>query len=110
MQERNPEKEIYGAKTLKAGSKSNIVALGNLAQFGSEKIARSGHKSEDISESVSSFHPGAIFLPPLGQKRFRGAFVGSIPCPGQISLMRTVFGHDPEMPKFHGFSESSHEN
>ena len=40
---------------------SNTLARGNLPQFGSEKIARSGHKNEDISESVNSFCIGAIF-------------------------------------------------
>ena len=42
LQERNPEKEIYGAKTLKAGSKSNTVALGNMGQLGSEQFRAVG--------------------------------------------------------------------
>ena len=78
--------------------------------LGAKKIARSGHKSENISESVNSFHPGAIFLPPLGQKRSRGAFVGSIQSLEQISLGGTVFGHDPKMSNFLGFSDWLHEN
>ena len=59
------------------------------------KVARSGHKTEDSSESVSSFHSGAIFLPSLGHETSRNAFVGSIPFPGRISLWVDSFGHDP---------------
>ena len=54
-----------------------------------KKIARSGHKSEDISESVNSFHSGAIFLPSLGHKLSRNAFVVSILFSERISLIRT---------------------
>ena len=74
------------------------------------KVARSDHKSEDSSESVCSFHSGAIFYPSLGQKLSRNAFVGSILFPGRISLIRTVFGHDPiarEMLDFRDFSSFS---
>ena len=46
--------------------------------LGCEKIAKMGHKNEDISESVNSFDSGAIFLPPLGQYLSGNAFVGPI--------------------------------
>ena len=58
------------------------------------KVARPGHKTEDSSESVSSFHSGAISLPSLGHETSRNAFVGSIPFPERISLIGTV-RHDP---------------
>ena len=63
------------------------------------KVARSDHKSEDFSESVNSFHSGAIFLPPLGHKTSRNAFVGSILFPGRISLIPTDSGHELSVTK-----------
>ena len=52
--------------------------------LGREKIAKMGHKNEDISESVCSFDSGSIFLPSLGHEVSRNAFVVSILFPGRI--------------------------
>ena len=46
--------------------------------LGREKIAKMGHKSEDISESVNSFDSGAIFLPRSGQDLSRDVVVVSV--------------------------------
>ena len=59
--------------------------------LGREKIAKMGHKNEDISESVNSFGPGAIFLPRLGQYLSRNALVGPILFLERNSLGREGF-------------------
>ena len=42
------------------------------------KVARSGHKTEDFSESVNSFHLGPIFPASLSHETSRNAFVGTV--------------------------------
>ena len=42
------------------------------------KAARSADKSEDFSESVNSFHSGAISLPSSSHETSRNTFVASI--------------------------------
>ena len=57
------------------------------------------YKSEDISESVNSFHSGLIFFSSLGHDMSTNAFVVSILFPGRISLVRTDFFDYPEKVK-----------
>ena len=58
-------------------------------------------KNEDISESVNSFGPGAIFLPRLGQYLSRNALVGPILFLERISLAREGFFMLPKTDDFH---------
>ena len=62
------------------------------------------HKREDISESVSSFHIGPIFLASLGQELSRNAFVVSILFPGRNLSMGKDFFMTPKTRDFHDFS------
>ena len=59
------------------------------------KVARSGRKNEDFSESVCSFHSGAIFLSSLKQKLSNDALVVSFLSSERISLVRTGSGMTP---------------
>ena len=61
-----------------------------------EKIAKMGHKSGDISESVNSFDSGAIFPIRLGQDLSRNAFVGPILFPERNSYAGEGFFHDTD--------------
>ena len=67
----------------------------------SKKIAKVGHKNEDISESMNSFDLGVIFLRSLGHKTSRNAFVVSILSPGRISYVGTGFFMTPKSRKSH---------
>ena len=70
----------------------------------SEKIAKVGHKSEDISESVNRFDLGAIFPSRLCQDLSRNASVVSILFPGGISLRSKDFFMTPKSRDFHEIS------
>ena len=69
--------------------------------LGSEKIAKVEHKSEDISESVCSFHSGSTFCPSLGHEISRNAFVVSILFPGRFSYGSTAFFIPRKIRDFH---------
>ena len=70
-------------------------AVTRLTVYRAHQVARSDQKTEDSSESVNSFHSGAIFWHSLGHETSGNAFVGPILFPERISSMLTVFGHDP---------------
>ena len=72
--------------------------------MGAEKIAQVGHKNEDFSESVCSFHSGAIFLSSVKQKLSNDALVVSIPLSERISLVSTGSGMPPGHDKNLDFS------
>ena len=72
------------------------VAREIVLKTGCQKSVNFGHKNQDISESVKSFHSGPICEPSLGHKLSRNAFVVSILFPERISNVRKGPGHDPK--------------
>ncbi len=61
-------------------------------------------KNEDISESVSSIDPGAIFLPRSGQELSRNVFVVSVYAFEKDSSWQLGFCITPKNEDFHEIS------
>ena len=84
-------------------SKSNSKAQEIEDQHGGSTSVNFDHKNEDFSESVNSFHPGAISQSSLGHQLSSDAFAVSILSSERISYWRTCSGMTPKNKIFMTF-------